>query len=57
MDTAPRDGFIDIEVRHGRNQDIVVAHLGAQLQGYIRSDDTLRKVLHMVTGWRPVRPP
>jgi hypothetical protein len=55
MDTAPRDGLIDIEVRHGRNQEVVVAHWAPQLQGYIQSDDPLRRVLHMVTGWRPIR--
>jgi hypothetical protein len=53
MAAAPRDGFVDIEVRHGRNQEIVVAHYAAQLQGFIHSDDRYRKVLHMVIGWRP----
>jgi hypothetical protein len=51
---VPKDGFVDIEVRHGRDQEIVVAHYSGQLQGYIRTDDPLRRVLHMVAGWRPV---
>ena len=56
MKTAPRDGFTDIEVKHGRDQEIVVAHYAGQLQGFTRSDDPLRRVLHMVTGWCPILP-
>ncbi len=53
METAPRDGT-DIEVRYGRDQQVVVAYYAKLLQGFIQSDDPLRKVLNMVTGWRPV---
>jgi hypothetical protein len=57
MSIAPKDGLTEIEVRHGRNQEIVRAEYAGQLQGYIRTDDPLRRVLHMVTGWRPITGP
>jgi hypothetical protein len=47
MDTAPRDGFIDIEVRHGRNQEVVSAHYQRPASGLHllhRSDDRYRRV-------------
>jgi hypothetical protein len=53
MATAPRDGT-DVEVRHGRDQQVVVAWWNRQLQGFIQAGNPLRYVLHMVTGWRPI---
>jgi hypothetical protein len=52
MTTAPPDGSL-IEVRHGPDQEIVLARWFAQTQAWIRADDPYRWTLHRVTGWRP----
>jgi hypothetical protein len=44
-----------IEVRRGPDQVVVRAHWSGQSQAFIRDDDPLRKTLHRVTGWRPVK--
>ena len=52
MTMAPRDGSL-IEVRHGPNQEIVLARWSGQGQAFVRDDDPNRKALHRVTAWRP----
>jgi hypothetical protein len=51
MTMAPRDGSL-IEVRHGPNQEIVLARWSGQAQAFVRDDDPDRKTLHRVTAWR-----
>jgi hypothetical protein len=48
---APHDGS-PIEVRHGPDQEIVLARWFAQTQAWIRDGDPYRRTLHRVTGWR-----
>jgi hypothetical protein len=52
MTMAPRDGSL-IEVRHGPDQEIVLARWSGQGQAFVRDDDPNRKTLHRVTAWRP----
>lgn len=52
MDTAPRDGSL-VEVRHGPDQDIVLAYWSEHGQAYIRDDDPRQQPLHLIVGWRP----
>ena len=54
MKTAPLDGTT-VEVRHGPDQEVVRAHWSGQGQAWTRADDPLRRALHRVTGWRPVK--
>jgi hypothetical protein len=50
--TAPRNGAL-IEVRHGPNQEAVLARWSGQNQAFVAADDPLRRTLHRVTSWRP----
>jgi len=52
--TAPQDGTA-IEVQHGPQQAVVLAHWNGRGQAWIRDDDPLRRTLHRVTGWRPAK--
>jgi hypothetical protein len=54
MRSAPTDGTT-IEVRHGPDQEVILAPWSGQGQAWIRDDDPLRRALHRVTGWRPVK--
>ena len=51
--SAPKDGTV-IDVLHGPEQEIVRAEWSGQGQAWVREDDSLRRTLHKVTGWRPV---
>ena len=53
MASAPRDGTA-IEVCHGPQQEVVRAEWNAQAQAWVREDDSHRRTLHRVTGWRPI---
>ncbi len=53
MKIAPLEGTA-VEVRHGADQMIVVARWAGQNQAWVRDDDTDRRSLHLVIGWRPV---
>ena len=53
MRSAPQDGTV-VEVRHGPDQEIARAEWSGQNQAWVRADDTQRKTLHRVTGWRPM---
>ena len=52
MEMAPRDGSL-IEVRHGPQQDFVLARWSGQGQAFVRDGDSDRRALHRVTAWRP----
>jgi hypothetical protein len=52
--SAPMDGT-PIEVRHGPQQETTIAVWSRQAQGWVRKDDEHRRVLHQVTGWRPLQ--
>ena len=54
MKSAPRDSTV-VEIRHGPNQAIVRAEWSWQGQAWVREDDPLRRALHRVIGWRPVK--
>jgi hypothetical protein len=53
MKTAPLDGTL-VEVQHGPQQAIVCAYWNKALQGWVRKG-AYRRVLHQVTGWRPLK--
>jgi hypothetical protein len=55
MKIAPRDGTT-IEVRHWRKQEIVRTRWSGQEQCWVREDDPQHRLLHRVSGWRPVNP-
>jgi hypothetical protein len=42
-----------IEVRHGPNQEAVLARWNGRGQAFVSADDPFRKSLHRVTSWRP----
>jgi hypothetical protein len=44
-----------IEVQHGPQQETTIAVWSRQAQGWVRKDDEHRRVLHQVTGWRPIK--
>lgn len=48
MRSAPRDGST-IEVRHGREQEIVLARRSDQDQAWVRPNETTCRPLHWVT--------
>jgi hypothetical protein len=50
--SAPRDGTA-IEVKHGPQQEIVLARWSGQSQSWTKVHDPERRTLHRVTGWRP----
>lgn len=52
MRSAPRDGSA-IEVKHGLQQEIVLARWSGQSQSWIKVHDPDRRTLHQVTAWRP----
>jgi hypothetical protein len=52
MRSAPRDGG-SVEVKHGPQQEIVLARWSGQSRSWIAVHDPLRKTLNGVTGWRP----
>jgi hypothetical protein len=54
MASAPRDGRITVEVRHGPDQETVQARWFATSQAWVRDDDIARKALVDVVAWRPV---
>jgi hypothetical protein len=52
MQTAPRDGT-SIEIKHGPQQEIVLARWSRQAQAWVKTYDPEHKTLHRVAGWRP----
>jgi hypothetical protein len=52
--SAPQDSTT-IEVKHGPSQEIVRARWSGQTQAWIRDHDPIRKTLHKVSVWRPIK--
>jgi hypothetical protein len=52
INSAPPDGSL-IEIKHGPDQEVVLARWSGQGQTFLRDDDPPRKSLHRVSVWRP----